>query len=350
MKTKIGVYICHCGGNISDYVDVEKVKQAIEKEEGVSLSKTTIFACADSNQKEMVEDIKNNNLEGVVVASCSPKLHQITFRAVTERAGLNKYNYVHANIREQASWAHSDKKTEATEKAIQIVKAAVAKARLATSLNPIKIESKKSVAVIGAGVAGLKSALELANMGVNVHLIERDFFIGGRVAQWDNLCTSNDKGKDIISRLYKEISSKKNIQLYTGAEVISYSGSIGDFHLKLKIQPRFIHNNSNTEKLQKAIDACPVEVPDAFNFNITKRKAIYKNFPGEFPELPVIDIVSCTKCGVCEKICDQIDFSQKEEIIDINIGSVLMATGFDPYMPAEAEFGYQQSDNVITLP
>jgi len=140
MKEKTGVYICHCGGNISDYVDVEKVRQAIEYDDGVFLAKTTMFACADSNQKEMVEDIKNEKLDSVVVASCSPKLHLLTFRAVTERAGLNKYNYVHANIREQVSWAHSDNKKGATQKAIQIVKAAIAKVRNAVSLEPIKVK------------------------------------------------------------------------------------------------------------------------------------------------------------------------------------------------------------------
>jgi len=138
MNKKIGVYICHCGGNISDYVDVEKVRQAIEHDDGVFMAKTTMFACADSNQKQMVEDIKEQELDGVVVASCSPKLHLLTFRAVAERAGLNKYNYVHANIREQVSWAHSDNKPGATEKAIKIVKATIAKVRNAESLEPIK--------------------------------------------------------------------------------------------------------------------------------------------------------------------------------------------------------------------
>jgi heterodisulfide reductase subunit A len=149
MNKKIGIYICHCGGNISDYVDVEKVKQSVENEDGVFLVKTTMFACGDANQKEMVDDIKKNELDGVVVASCSPKLHLITFRAVTERAGLNKYNYVHANIREQASWAHSDDKVGATISAIHLVKAAIAKVRLAESLYPFIITSKKAVAVIG---------------------------------------------------------------------------------------------------------------------------------------------------------------------------------------------------------
>jgi len=134
MKKKIGVYICHCGGNISDYVNVEEVRKAVENEKGVFLAKTTMFACADSNQKEMVDDIVSQGLDGVVVASCSPKLHLITFRAVTERAGLNKYNYVHANIREQVSWAHSDNKKGATEKAIQIVKSSIAKVNKSESL------------------------------------------------------------------------------------------------------------------------------------------------------------------------------------------------------------------------
>ena len=156
MNNKIGVYICHCGGNISDYVDVEKVRQAAEQEEGVVLAKTTMFACADSNQNQMVEDIKESGLDGAIVASCSPMLHLITFRAVAERAGLNKYNYVHANIREQVSWAHSDNKVGATEKAIQIVKAAIAKVRFSRSLEPIQISSEKVVTIIGAGIAGYR--------------------------------------------------------------------------------------------------------------------------------------------------------------------------------------------------
>lgn len=350
MNQKLGVYICHCGGNISDYVDVEKVRQSVENEEGVFLSKTTMFACGDSNQKEMVEDIKNNHLDGVVVASCSPKLHLLTFRAVTERGELNKYNYVHANIREQASWAHSDDKVGATEKAIHIVKAAIAKVRYAESLVPIKITSIKSVAVIGGGVAGMKAAIKLSDLGCQVYLIEKEYFVGGRVSQWDTLFTTNETGKELITRLYNDLIKRENITIYTGAEVIYNSGSIGDFKLKIKITPRYMKEKCNPGDLQNAIDACPVEVPDDFNFNITRRKAIYHNFPGEYPLLPVIDIKNCTRCGKCEKICENVDFSQKDEIKEINAGSVLMATGFDPYTPSDGEFGYHLCDNVVTLP
>jgi heterodisulfide reductase subunit A len=350
MNNKTGVYICHCGGNISDYVDVEKVKQSIENDEGVFLVKTTMFACGDASQTEMVDDIKKNQLDSVVVASCSPKLHLLTFRAVTERADLNKYNYVHANIREQASWAHSDDKAGATETAIRLVKAAIAKVRLAESLYPFIISSKKAVAIIGGGVAGLRAAIELSDMGCPVTLIEREHFIGGRVAQWNLLFTTRETGKEVVTKLYSDLVKRDNITLLTGSEVISASGNIGDFKLKINKTPRYIKEECHKGKLQEAINVCPVSVADDFNFSITERKAIYHNFPSEYPQEPVIDIKNCTHCGECEKICPSVDFSMKEETIEINVGSVLMATGFDSYTPAEGEFGYNQLENVVTLP
>lgn len=350
MNKKLGVYICHCGSNISDYVDVEKVRKSIENDKYVYIAKTTMFACSDASQKEMVDDIKKNELDGIVVASCSPKLHLMTFRAVAERAGLNKYNYVQANIREQASWAHSDNKAGATEKAILIVKSAIAKVRLTESLFPFKITSKKAVAVIGGGVAGMRAAIELSDMGCPVTLIEREHFVGGRVAQWDVLFTTNETGKELVTKLYNDLIRRDNITLFTGAEVISSTGSIGDFKLKIKVTPRYIKEKCNEGHLLKAIAVCPVEVPDEFNFNITSRKAIYHNFPSEYPQTPVIDIKNCTKCGECEKICPSVDFLQEEEIFEIQVGSILMATGFDPYTPADGEFGYNQLENVITLP
>ena len=350
MKKKIGVYVCHCGGNISDYVDVERVRAAVEKEDGVFLAKTTMFACADSNQKEMVNDIKEMNLDGVVVASCSPKLHLLTFRAVSERAGLNKYNYVHANIREQVSWAHSDDKEGATQKAIKIVEAAIAKVRHAESLDPIKVKATNAVAVIGAGVAGMRAAIELAEAGSEVFLIEREFFVGGRVSQWDNLFVSEESGKELITRLYDEVMKHKHVTLMTGAEVVENSGSVGNFEVKVKITPRHFKLQCNPGELDKAIEVCPVEIPDEFNFNITKRKAIYHNYPSEYPQLPAIDMKNCTRCGECEKVCTAVDFSQKTEYRNIKVGSILLATGFDPYEPKKGEFGYGEIDNVVTLP
>jgi len=349
-KKKIGVYICHCGGNISDYVDVEKVRQAVEGEDIVLLAKTTMFACSDSNQREMVEDIKANNLDSVVVASCSPKLHLLTFRNVTQRADLNKFTYVHANIREQASWAHSDNKMGATEKAIHLVKAAIAKSRFADALETNKVKAIKSVAVIGAGVAGMKAAISLSNKECDVILIEKESFVGGRVAQWDSLSTTTETGKEMVSRLYNDLIKRENITILTNCEVVDNKGSVGNFSLKIKRTPRYISGSCHPEDLKRAIEVCPVEVPDEFNFRLTSRKAIYKNYPSEYPQTPVIDIKNCTRCGACEKVCPAIDFSEKEEILEFSVGSVLMATGFDSYTPAYGEFGYATSENVITLP
>ena len=275
MRKKIGVYICHCGGNISDYVDVEKVRQAIEAEDGVFLAKTTMFACSDSGQKDMVEDIQTNHLDGIVVASCSPKLHQLTFRSVADRAGLNKYTYIHANIREQGSWAHSDNKLGATAKVILLVKAAIAKARQAEELESEKIEAEKAVAVIGGGVAGMKAALSLSDKKTEVILVEKDKVLGGHVREFGSLFMTGESGDSLVKRLSDDIISRKNIKLYTGSEVIASSGSIGSFRLKIK-------ENEGAEE-------------------------------------------------------------------EVKVGSVVVATGFDPYTPSEGEFEYKRFPNVITL-
>lgn len=349
-KKKIGVYICHCGGNISDYVDVEKVRQSVEGEDIVFMAKTTMFACSDANQKDMVDDIKKNDLDGVIVASCSPKLHLLTFRNVSERADLNKYTYVHANIREQASWAHSDNKIGATEKAIHLVKAAIAKSRYAEARVASKVQAIKKVAVVGAGIAGIKAALSLSEKDTEVLLIEKEPFVGGRVAQWDSLSTTTESGKEIIHRLYQELIKKDNISIMTNAEVVGSSGSVGNITLKINQKPRYFNGNCHPEDLKRAIGVCPVDVPDEFNFRLSNRKAIYKNYPGEYPQLPVIDMKTCTKCGECVKVCSAVDLHQQESVTEILVGSVLMATGFDSYTPEYGEFGYATSEKVITLP
>lgn len=340
-----------CGSNISDYVDVEKVKEAASKIEGVILAKTTMFACADSTQQEMVKDIQEQKLNAIVVASCSPKLHLFTFRNVAIRGGLNPYNYVQVNIREQGSWAHSDNAPKATEKAIKLVQAGIERVKYSQELTPVKIPSVNSVAVVGAGIAGMRAALELAEMGTTVHLIEREHFVGGRTSQWNVLFTTNETGQEVISRLYNQIISHPKISLYTGTDIISKKGSVGDFDLKLKTKPRYVKPECNMDstKLQEAIDLCPIEVDDEFNFNITKRKAIYKNYKSEYPEIPAIDYDACNKCGECAKLCDEIDFNQQPEEKVINVGAILLSTGFNPYEPQTGEFGYQEVENVITL-
>jgi len=351
MKTNIGVYICHCGSNISDYVDVEKVNKAVAGIEGVALSKTTMFACADSVQQEMVEDIRSQKLDAMVVASCSPKLHLYTFRNVAIRAGLNPYNYVQVNLREQCSWAHSNKPTQATEKAIQLIKSGIARVKHSEALESLSIPAENIVVVVGAGIAGMRAAIELADMGSYVYLLEREYFVGGRSAQWNELFSTNETGREVVTKLYNKIIQYDRIKLFTGAEIITSKGSVGNFDIRVKIKARHIKPDCKLdwEKFKKAVAVCPVEFDDPFNFGLTKQKAIYKNYPSEYPEIPAIDTEHCTRCGECTAICEDIDLEQKDEIINIKAGAYLLATGFDPYEPKTGEFGYHEISNVVTL-
>lgn len=234
-KKKIGVYVCHCGGNISDYVDIEKVKEAVKDEADVFLVKNTVFACADSSQKEIVADIQNDQLDAIVIASCSPKLHLNTFRGVAERAGLNHYDYVQANIREQGSWAHSDNKQGATAKAIHLVKAAIARARESEALISKKIPALNVVAVIGAGIGGMRTAISLADMGTEVYLIEKNGAVGGHTANLGVVYPSGNKGKELIDKLHNEIKKRAGIKLFTNAELIEKKGSIGNFEIVVRV-------------------------------------------------------------------------------------------------------------------
>ncbi len=351
MKEKIGVYICHCGGNISDYVDVEEIAKMLKDEDGVIISKDVMFACADSNQKDMVNDIKEYNLDAIVVASCSPKLHLHTFKGVAERAGLNPSNYVQVNIREQCSWPHSDKPTDATIKAVGLIRAGIKRVAYSESLENIEIGVKKSALVVGAGIAGLKATIDLARLGNEVYLIEKDYFIGGRITQTETLFPTEQNSKEIITKLYEEIKKYNNITLFTGATIEKVSGSLGNFNVDIKVKPRFINSRTDIQTVQKAMDECAVFVEDDFNLGLTKRKAIYKNYPEALPNVPVIiPAALVNEKDFLQKFASCFDFNQKDEILSLVAGSVLVTTGFDYYQPKEGEFGYKNIPTVITLP
>jgi heterodisulfide reductase subunit A len=271
---KIGVYICYCGGNISDYVDCEKVRDAIENEEGVAVAKTTMFACSDAAQQEMIDDIREQKLDAMVVASCSPTLHLFTFRGVAERAGLNPYLYVQVNLREQCSWTHTDVPDQATEKAVHLVKAGIAKARLTEPLEKTRIETVPRALVVGAGISGLRTALALSDLGISAFVAEKTDKIGGWVAEMGRMYPHDRRGSELIADLVAEIEKRENIQIYTRAELAEKSGSVGDFNVKLDV---------------------------------------------------------------------------KGESVPLNVGSIVVTTGFKPYQPPEGEYAYG-TEGVLTLP
>jgi heterodisulfide reductase subunit A len=233
-RKRIGVFVCHCGGNISDYVDVAQVAADVAGEDGVVVSKNHMFTCSDAAQQEIIEDIRSQGLEALVIASCSPKLHQLTFRTMAERAGINPYEYVQVNLREQCSWAHTDDRPGATAKGTSLVKAGIAKAGLARPLHALRVETAPCVLVIGAGVAGLRAALALADLGLEVHVTEREEAVGGAVRRWAALAPAGRAGADIVEEIETQVAAHPRITLHLGTELVSKTGSVGDFHLTLE--------------------------------------------------------------------------------------------------------------------
>jgi len=323
----------------------------MKDEDGVVIAKHVMFACADSNQKEMINDINDNKLDSIVVASCSPKLHLHTFRGVAQRAGLNPFNYVQVNVREQCSWPHSDQPLDATKKAVGLIRAGIKRVAHSKALENIEIEATKAVVIVGAGISGMRAAIDMAKMGNEVFLLEKDFFVGGRVAQSGELFMTGQNGKQLVAQLYNEIRSLKNITLFTGATLEKIAGSLGNFNVVIKINPRFINDKADETLINKAISECKTEVPDEFNFGMTKRKAIYKNYPEALPDKFAVDANALKdEKEFIEKFSSVIDIYQVAETLTLNAGSVLVTTGVDTYQPKENEYGYKNLDGVITLP
>jgi heterodisulfide reductase subunit A len=232
---RIGVYVCHCGGNISDYVDVEKVIADIQDAGDVVVAKTAMFACSDATQQEMVADIGAQGLDGLVVASCSPKLHTYTFRAVAGRAGLNPYAYSQVNIREQCSWVHTDDREAATAKATALVGAGISRTRLTTPLVPMVVETLPHTLVIGGGIAGLRAAVGLADIGLRVTLVERKLQLGGWVGGFGSMYPHGRDGRELVETLVAEVRRRSAITVLTGAEVVGKAGSFGDYRVSVRI-------------------------------------------------------------------------------------------------------------------
>jgi heterodisulfide reductase subunit A len=234
-ERRIGVYICHCGGNISDYVDVDAVREALRDEPNVVVSESPVFACSDGTQHDMIDAIKDQNLDGLVVASCSPKLHQVTFRNVAKRADMNQYAYTQVNVREQDSWAHPHDHAGATEKAIGLIRAGVAKTRLSDPLEPLVVQTEPRTLVIGGGISGLRAAIGLADVGIEVVLIEREDELGGWVGTFGPTFPNNVSGAEEVAGLVAQIKTRRDITVYTRAELTGKSGSFGNYDVAITL-------------------------------------------------------------------------------------------------------------------
>ncbi len=348
-EIRIGVYTCYCGGNISDVVDCEKVAHTLSDLPNVVVSRTDMSMCSDAAQAILEADIRERGVNRVVDRRVRPALHEHTFRNAVARAGLNPYLYHHVGLREQASWVHHGEKAAATEKAVRLMKAGIAKARLLAPLDSIRLSAEKHALVIGGGMAGLRAAWDIARRGIRVTLIERTPFLGGHVAQLETVFPDGDDARALLRQLIEQVTVHPLITVRTNAEVVGVRGYVGDFHVQIRQQPRGV--GDDFVDLQPAIDACPENVPDEFNYGLSNRKAIYTTYPGCFPAAPAIDWAHCTRCGKCQQADHGgIDLTGEPEIDEINVGAMVVATGFRPYEPPRGEYGYGEFAEVITLP
>ena len=360
---RIGVFICWCGENIARNVDVEKVAEEVGALPGVRCSVTYKYLCSDPGQALIREKIVDERLDGVVVASCSPHMHLKTFRTAAQSAGLNAYLVEMANIREHCSWVHHDR-DRATAKAIDLVRMAVAKVLRSHALEPIRVPVTKRAMVIGGGVAGIQAALDIADAGYQVVMVERDPSIGGKMAGLSETFPTLDCSQCILTPRMVEVGQHTNITLHTYSEVEAVEGYLGNFKVSIRKKARYVDINT-CNGCGECWNVCPSKKNlSEFDFGMGMRKAIYVPFPQAVPARPVIDKEACTrltkgKCGLCEKKCQPgaINFDDQDELVTEEVGAVVIATGYKPYdigkeqenaqLSGYGEYGYDEHKDVI---
>jgi heterodisulfide reductase subunit A len=357
MNKKIGVYICHCGTNIAATVDCEELARFAGTLPAVKVARDYRYLCSDPGQDLIKNDIRDLSIDRVVVAACSPRMHEVTFRNAVSSEGLNPYFLNIANIREQCSWVHKDRQ-KATDKAKQILRAAVARVLRQEALTTRKVEIKPSGLVVGAGIAGIQAALTMANEGMKVSLIERAPYIGGHMAQLDKTFPTLDCASCIFTPKTVEVARNKNIELHVCSEVVDVKGYVGNFTVTIKKQPTYV-DHARCTGCGDCIEACVLKkgVPSEFEEGIAMRRAIYIPFPQAVPLKAIVDKESCLLLskGKCKKACVEackagaIDFDQKEQISEREVGSMIVATGYDLFDPLLLpQYGYGLCENVIT--
>ena len=357
-KERIGVYVCHCGTNIAGTVDVAEVSRwAGEelKDRGVVISRDYKFMCSSLGQELIEEDIKERGLTRVVVAACSPHLHENTFRIASSRAGLNPYLCELVSIREQVSWVHTDK-AAATQKSKAVVSGGVERVIHHQALEPLHVPIKETTLVVGGGIAGIQAALEIADAGFPVYLVEREPSIGGHMAQFDKTFPTLDCSACILTPRMVSAGTHPNIQLLTWSEVTRVEGYVGNFTVTIRKKARYINEDVCTG-CGICQEKCPKKVVDeVYEAGLGYRKAVYTPFPQAVPKFPVIDRQNCTyfqkgTCKACEKFCptNAIDFNQEDQYMTVQVGNIILATGYDLFDPRRVtQYGYGRLANVFT--
>lgn len=358
-EVRIGFYICHCGHNIAGTIDCGAVAEYIGRLPGVTVARDYKYLCSDPGQELIQQDIREHNLNRIVVASCSPLLHERTFRNAVEKGGLNPFFFQMVNIREHDSWVHTDRE-EATAKAKSLARGAIHRVRFHKPLETAKLRVHPDVLVVGGGIAGIHAALTLGNAGKKVFLVEREPSIGGHMAQFDKTFPTLDCAACILTPKMSAIRSHENVTLWTYSEVVKVDGYVGNYTVTVKRKPRYV-NEDLCVGCQECVQACVFKEPkfvDEFNVGLSKRKPIYIPFPQAVPQVAVVDPERCLKLktGKCKQTCVEacadrqaIDFNQQEELIEIKVGNIILATGFTLFDAKRIpQYGYGLYPNVFT--
>ncbi|MHA2226294.1 MAG: 4Fe-4S binding protein [Candidatus Hodarchaeales archaeon] len=353
-KGRIGVFICHCGTNIAGKISIEKLKNFAETLPFVELVSDTTYTCSEIGQTSIQEGITNHNLTHVVVAACSPSMHEKTFRSTIQKSGLNPYMLAIANIREMNTWVTEDSE-KSLEKAKKLVAAAVRRVITQEALEEEKLPVTSRVVVVGAGIAGIEASLQLANAGKEVVLVEREPSIGGQMARFDKTFPTLDCASCILTPKMVDVGQNENITLMTYSEVEDFSGVPGQYFVKIRKKAKSVVEDKCTG-CGICEEKCPIKrIPSEFYLGLKNRKAIYRPFPQAVPQYPVLDRENCTfflkeKCKICERECPTgaIDYAQEDKIEEIEAGAVIIATGYEPYDPINIpQYHYGEYDNVF---
>lgn len=348
-ELRIGVFVCHCGTNIAGVINPEKLAEYASTLPDVVYATDYRFMCSDPGQDLIKEKIEEENLNRVIVAACSPRMHESTFRRVCREGGLNQFLFVQSNIREQDTWVHMREPEKAFRIAQDHIRIAIGKARELVPLYAQEVDVEPSCLVIGGGIAGISASLDLATAGYKTYVVENRPTIGGRMAQLDKTFPTMDCSACILTPKMVDVGQHPNIELLTYAEVKDVEGFVGNFEVTIEKKPRYIIEDKCTG-CGECAEICPVYAPNEFDEGMAPRKAAYVPFPQAVPLIYTIDKDKCIDCRLCERVCDPeaIDLDQKPEIIKIKVGTIIVTTGYDVWdAKAQQEYGYGIYENVI---
>ena len=355
-ERRVGIFLCHCGSNIAGVIDIPRLMDTVKRIDGVVHVEDYKYVCSRPGQQIINDRIKEKRLDRVVIGSCSPRMHEVTFRQTMRDSGLNPFLLEIANLREQCSWIHQNDPKAATEKAIDLIRMAVARVKLLEPLQEPVVEVKKASLIIGAGIAGISAALDLANAGFKVYLVEKEPSIGGKMSRWDKTFPTLDCSSCILTPRMAEVGAHPNIELFTMAQVEKVDGFVGNFEVTVRQKPRYVDVKKCTS-CGDCSKVCPVDVPAEFDANLSYRRAVYIPFAQAVPSSYLIDMKNCLgvdviRCGKCKEKCEPgaINYEDHEKIIKLQVGTIIVATGFEVFDASQKEeYGYGEFLNVVNL-